>query len=195
MSIRPIKRITQSQPTIEGAGVRLRRAFGFGKTSDFDPFLFLDDFRNENPQDYLAGFPWHPFEYPQHPVQTHRGRNPRVRRPTTAAPKTSHIELKRNLASKIRLTANKTTLVGSINVALASCQVTTVMKASEAALTLSRNAPAVTDRRTRGTSGPLAATKRNAGRKMPMVATAAPALPPRTYPIKVAVVKTGPGVA
>lgn len=60
MSIRPIKRISQAQPTIEGAGVRLRRAFGFGKTSDFDPFLLLDDFRNENPDDYLAGFPWHP---------------------------------------------------------------------------------------------------------------------------------------
>jgi len=60
MSIRPIKRIVQSQPTIEGAGVKLRRAFGFGTTSDFDPFLLLDDFRNENPQDYLAGFPWHP---------------------------------------------------------------------------------------------------------------------------------------
>jgi redox-sensitive bicupin YhaK (pirin superfamily) len=60
MSIRPIKRIVQSQPTIEGAGVRLRRAFGFGNTDEFDPFLLLDDFRNENPQDYLAGFPWHP---------------------------------------------------------------------------------------------------------------------------------------
>ena len=60
MSIRPIKRVDQAQPTIEGAGVRLRRAFGFGKTSDFDPFLLLDDFRNENPDDYLAGFPWHP---------------------------------------------------------------------------------------------------------------------------------------
>ncbi len=60
MSLRPIKRIIQSQPTIEGAGVRLRRAFGFGNTSDFDPFLLLDDFRNENPEDYLAGFPWHP---------------------------------------------------------------------------------------------------------------------------------------
>jgi len=60
MSIRPIKQITQSQPTIEGAGVRLRRAFGFGRTSDFDPFLLLDDFRNEHPEDYLAGFPWHP---------------------------------------------------------------------------------------------------------------------------------------
>ena len=60
MSIRPIKSITQSQPTIEGAGVRLRRAFGFGNTREFDPFLLLDDFRNDNPQDYLAGFPCHP---------------------------------------------------------------------------------------------------------------------------------------
>jgi len=60
MSIRPVKSIIQSQPTIEGAGVRLRRAFGFGNTGDFDPFLLLDDFRNEHPQDYLAGFPWHP---------------------------------------------------------------------------------------------------------------------------------------
>src|SRR6266852_3311886 len=60
MSIRPIKRIVQSQPTIEGAGVKLRRAFGFGATSDFDPFLLLDDFRNEHPDDYRAGFPWHP---------------------------------------------------------------------------------------------------------------------------------------
>ncbi len=60
MSIRPIKRIIEAQPTLEGAGVRLRRAFGFGDTSDFDPFLLLDDFRNENPDDYMAGFPWHP---------------------------------------------------------------------------------------------------------------------------------------
>src|SRR5262249_16929982 len=54
MSVRPIKRIAQSRPTIEGAGVKLRRAFGFGNTTDFDPFLLLDDFRNENPGDYLA---------------------------------------------------------------------------------------------------------------------------------------------
>jgi redox-sensitive bicupin YhaK (pirin superfamily) len=60
VSIRPVKRIVEAQPTLEGAGVRLRRAFGFGDTSDFDPFLLLDDFRNENPNDYLAGFPWHP---------------------------------------------------------------------------------------------------------------------------------------
>jgi redox-sensitive bicupin YhaK (pirin superfamily) len=60
MSLRPVKRIIEARPTIEGAGVRLRRAFGFGETSEFDPFLLLDDFRNENPEDYLAGFPWHP---------------------------------------------------------------------------------------------------------------------------------------
>jgi quercetin 2,3-dioxygenase len=60
MSIRPTKHVVQSKPTLEGAGVRLRRAFGFGNTSDFDPFLLLDDFRNDNPNDYLAGFPWHP---------------------------------------------------------------------------------------------------------------------------------------
>jgi quercetin 2,3-dioxygenase len=60
MSIRPIKRIVESQPTMEGAGVKLRRAFGFGNTGDFDPFLLLDDFRNERPEDYRAGFPWHP---------------------------------------------------------------------------------------------------------------------------------------
>jgi redox-sensitive bicupin YhaK (pirin superfamily) len=60
MSVRPIKRLARAKPTIEGAGVHLRRAFGFGNTSDFDPFLLLDDFRNEHPEDYLAGFPWHP---------------------------------------------------------------------------------------------------------------------------------------
>ncbi|MCH6570402.1 MAG: pirin family protein [Acidobacteria bacterium] len=60
MSIRPIKRLIKAKPTIEGAGVHLRRAFGFGNTQDFDPFLLLDDFRNDKPEDYLAGFPWHP---------------------------------------------------------------------------------------------------------------------------------------
>jgi redox-sensitive bicupin YhaK (pirin superfamily) len=60
MSIRPVKQIIESQPAIEGAGVKLRRAFGFGKTDEFDPFLLFDDFRNERPADYLAGFPWHP---------------------------------------------------------------------------------------------------------------------------------------
>jgi redox-sensitive bicupin YhaK (pirin superfamily) len=60
MSLRPVKRLVQSKPTLEGAGVHLRRAFGFGTTTDFDPFLLLDDFRNDVPEDYLAGFPWHP---------------------------------------------------------------------------------------------------------------------------------------
>jgi quercetin 2,3-dioxygenase len=60
MSIRPVKHISQATPTLEGAGVKLRRAFGFGDTDEFDPFLLLDDFRNDIPDDYLAGFPWHP---------------------------------------------------------------------------------------------------------------------------------------
>jgi redox-sensitive bicupin YhaK (pirin superfamily) len=60
MSVRPIKRLIKSKPTLEGAGVHLRRAFGFDNTSDFDPFLLLDDFRNDVPEDYLPGFPWHP---------------------------------------------------------------------------------------------------------------------------------------
>jgi redox-sensitive bicupin YhaK (pirin superfamily) len=60
MSIRPVKRIVTSKPTLEGAGVHLRRAFGFGDTSEFDPFLLLDDFRNDRPSEYLNGFPWHP---------------------------------------------------------------------------------------------------------------------------------------
>ena len=60
MSIRPVKRIISSKPTMDGAGVHLRRAFGFGDTKEFDPFLLLDDFRNDRPDDYRAGFPWHP---------------------------------------------------------------------------------------------------------------------------------------
>jgi len=60
MSIRPVKRISSAQATIEGAGVRLHRAFGFGDPTDHDPFLLLDDFRNDKPGDYVQGFPWHP---------------------------------------------------------------------------------------------------------------------------------------
>jgi hypothetical protein len=60
VSIRPVKRIIEATPTVEGAGVRLRRAFGFGDPQETDPFLLFDDFRNEEPADYLAGFPWHP---------------------------------------------------------------------------------------------------------------------------------------
>ena len=60
MSVRPVRKVMQAQPTVEGAGVKLQRAFGFGNTSEFDPFLLFDDFRNESPEDYRAGFPWHP---------------------------------------------------------------------------------------------------------------------------------------
>jgi redox-sensitive bicupin YhaK (pirin superfamily) len=60
MSLRPIKRLAKAQPTLEGAGVHLRRAFGFGTTTDYDPFLLLDDLRGDRPEDYKAGFPWHP---------------------------------------------------------------------------------------------------------------------------------------
>ena len=60
MSIRAVKRITQSSPTVEGAGVKLHRGFGFGDTTEFDPFLLFDDFRNDRPADFLNGFPWHP---------------------------------------------------------------------------------------------------------------------------------------
>ena len=54
MSLRPVKQILETKPTVEGAGGKLQRAFGFGKTADFDPFLLLDDFRSDNPADYLA---------------------------------------------------------------------------------------------------------------------------------------------
>ncbi|MEO8359858.1 MAG: pirin family protein [Vicinamibacteria bacterium] len=57
---RGVKELLKARPTLEGAGVRLHRAFGFGSTAEHDPFLLLDDFRNEHPEDYVAGFPWHP---------------------------------------------------------------------------------------------------------------------------------------
>ena len=60
MSIRQVKRLVRAKPTMEGAGVHLNRVFGFGNTADFDPFLLLDDFRSDEPQDYHPGFPWHP---------------------------------------------------------------------------------------------------------------------------------------
>ena len=60
MSIRAVKHASPSTPTMEGAGVRLRRGCGFGQTRDYDPFLLFDDFRGDSPDDYLAGFPWHP---------------------------------------------------------------------------------------------------------------------------------------
>ncbi len=60
MSIRPVKHESLAQPHLEGAGVHLRRAFGFGDPSLTDPFLMFDDFRNEREEDYIRGFPWHP---------------------------------------------------------------------------------------------------------------------------------------
>ena len=60
MSLRPILETRPAQPHTEGAGVKLHRAFGFQDPSELDPFLLFDDFRNENPEDYLRGFPWHP---------------------------------------------------------------------------------------------------------------------------------------
>ena len=60
MSIRKISTSLRSVPTIEGAGVHLKRAFGYHQVPLFDPFLMLDDFHTSNPDEYLAGFPWHP---------------------------------------------------------------------------------------------------------------------------------------
>ena len=57
---RPVLETRRAQPTMEGAGVKLHRAFGFHDPSELDPFLLFDDFRNERPEDYLRGFPWHP---------------------------------------------------------------------------------------------------------------------------------------
>lgn len=60
MSLRPAISTSQAQPTIEGAGVNLHRAFGFHKPKTHDPFLLFDDFRNDDPAAYEGGFPWHP---------------------------------------------------------------------------------------------------------------------------------------
>jgi hypothetical protein len=58
--IRLVKKVARSRPTLEGAGVRLRRAFGNADVPLYDPFLMLDDFHSDKPDDYIAGFPWHP---------------------------------------------------------------------------------------------------------------------------------------
>ena len=57
---RKVVKVIRSKPTIEGAGVHLNRAFAFGEVPEFDPFLLLDDFRSDDPRQYLKGFPWHP---------------------------------------------------------------------------------------------------------------------------------------
>lgn len=59
-TIRTIKQVSKSQPTLEGAGVHLNRVFGFHQTPNLDPFLLLDDFHSDDPSAYLKGFPWHP---------------------------------------------------------------------------------------------------------------------------------------
>jgi len=59
-AIRKIRKVLKSKPALEGAGVHLKRAFGFSEVPVFDPFLLLDDFRSDNPDHYLSGFPWHP---------------------------------------------------------------------------------------------------------------------------------------
>jgi redox-sensitive bicupin YhaK (pirin superfamily) len=60
MKCRKIRKVIKSKPTLEGAGVHLKRAFGFSEVPMLDPFLLLDDFRSGNPSHYLKGFPWHP---------------------------------------------------------------------------------------------------------------------------------------
>lgn len=57
---RKIRKILKSMPTIEGAGVHLKRAFGFNHVPELDPFLLLDDFHSDKPENYIMGFPWHP---------------------------------------------------------------------------------------------------------------------------------------
>src|SRR5688572_30744704 len=57
---RRLESVWESQPTLEGAGVHIRRAFGNGVAPKLDPFLLLDDLRNDNPQEFEVGFPWHP---------------------------------------------------------------------------------------------------------------------------------------
>ncbi len=58
--IRKIRKVIKSKPTLEGAGVHLKRVFGYSEVPLFDPFLLLDDFRSDNPDHYIKGFPWHP---------------------------------------------------------------------------------------------------------------------------------------
>ena len=60
MRTRQIKTVFKSKPTMEGAGVRLKRVFGYHEAEQMDPFLLLDHFGSDNPEDYIKGFPWHP---------------------------------------------------------------------------------------------------------------------------------------
>lgn len=114
--------------------------------------------------------------------------------PTPAPAPTSQAEFTLNRMSRTALSTASPIVSGSIRAACPSCQVTAAINAMEAALTPSKKAPAVGDLRRRGMIGPLTATKKKAGRKIPSVATVAPGTPPSTNPMKVAVVNTGPGV-
>ena len=58
--VRRIKKVWKAKPTIEGAGVHLKRVFGYHEVPQLDPFLLLDDFRSNDPAEYVRGFPWHP---------------------------------------------------------------------------------------------------------------------------------------
>lgn len=60
MSLRPVVKVNRSKPLLEGAGVKIKRAFGYRDIQTLDPFLMFDDFHSEDPQDYMAGFPLHP---------------------------------------------------------------------------------------------------------------------------------------
>jgi redox-sensitive bicupin YhaK (pirin superfamily) len=60
MSLRPVVKVNRSKPLLEGAGVKIKRAFGYRDIQSLDPFLMLDDFHSDDPQDYMAGFPLHP---------------------------------------------------------------------------------------------------------------------------------------
>ena len=73
-STRKIKKVWKSKPTLEGAGVHLKRAFGYNEVPLFDPFLLLDDFHSNNPQHYLKGFPWHPHRGIETITYVHQGR-------------------------------------------------------------------------------------------------------------------------
>ena len=108
--------------------------------------------------------------------------------------RTSHAEFTRNRTRAIYDAAAKRTVAVSTRDTRPSCQLTAAINASGATFTPSRKTPAILDFRMRGTSGPLTATSRNAGRKIPTVATTAPRIPPRIKPMKVAVVNTGPGI-